>query len=140
MSKKYDVIVIRAGSVGVPTSYFLSEKGLKVLVLDELASSGQGQNKSAIGGIRATHSDPAKIQVCLQSLKIFSDWKKKIGIDIGWKEGGYCFPVYGKKEEIILKSILPIQKNYGLDIDWYDTEGIKKFLPGINEHGLIGET
>ena len=140
MSKKYDVIVIGAGSVGVPTSYFLSEKGLKVLVLDKLASSGQGQNKSAIGGIRATHSDPAKIQVCLQSLKIFSDWKKKIGIDIGWKEGGYCFPVYGKKEEIILKSILPIQKNYGLDIDWYDTEGIKKFVPGINEHGLIGGT
>ena len=89
MSKRFDVIVIGAGSVGAPTAYFLSELGLKVLVLDELASSGQGQNKSAIGGIRATHSDPAKIQVCLQSLKIFSDWKRKIGTDIGWKEGGY---------------------------------------------------
>jgi sarcosine oxidase subunit beta len=140
MKKKYDVIVIGAGSVGAPTAYFLSEKDLKVLVLDELASSGQGQNKSAIGGIRATHSDPAKIQVCLQSIKIFSDWEKKIGMNIGWKKGGYCFPVYRKKEEIILKSILPIQKKYGLDIDWYDADGIKRFVPGINEYGLIGGT
>ena len=140
MSKKYDVIIIGAGSVGVPTAYFLSEKGLKVLVLDKYASSGQGQNKAAIGGVRATHSDPAKIQICLQSIKIFTNWKKKTGTDIGWKEGGYCFPVYRKKEEKILKSILPIQKKHGLDINWYDSNKIKKFIPGINEEGLIGGT
>ena len=89
MSKKYDAIIIGSGSVGTPTAYFLSKAGLKVLVVDELASSGQGQNKAAIGGIRATHSDPAKIQICLQSLDIFSSWKKKTGTDIGWKKGGW---------------------------------------------------
>ena len=94
MSKKYDTIIIGAGSVGVPTAYFLAKHGQKVLVIDELASSGQGQNKAAIGGVRATHSDPAKIQICLQSLEIFSKWKTKTGTDIGWKKGGYCFPVY----------------------------------------------
>jgi len=140
MIKQYDVIVIGAGSVGNPTAYFLSEAGLKVLVIDELASSGQGQNKAAIGGVRATHSDPAKIQICLQSLEIFSGWMKKTGTHIGWKKGGYCFPVYRKKEEKILKSILPIQKKYGLKIDWVDTDKIKNVVPGINEKGLIGGT
>lgn len=140
MNNKYDAIVIGAGSVGAPTAYFLAEKGLNVLVLDELASSGQGQNKAAIGGVRATHSDPAKIEICIQSLKIFSNWKEKTGFDIGWKEGGYCFPVYRNKEEKILKSILPIQKKHGLVIDWYHSEGIKKVVPGINEKGLVGGT
>jgi len=140
MSKKYDAIVIGSGSVGTPTAYFLSKAGLKVLVVDELASSGQGQNKAAIGGIRATHSDPAKIQICLQSLDIFSSWKKKTGTDIGWKKGGYCFPVYRTKEEKILKSILPIQKKHGLVIDWYDSEGMRKVVPGINKNGLLGGT
>ena len=140
MSKRYDTIIIGAGSVGVPTAYFLAKNGQNVLVIDELASSGQGQNKAAIGGVRATHSDPAKIQICLQSLDIFSNWKKKTGTDIGWKKGGYSFPVYRKKEEKILKSILPIQKKYGLKIDWNEPDKIKKIIPGINLNGLIGGT
>ena len=140
MSKKYDTIIIGSGSVGTPTAYFLAKAGQKVLVIDELASSGQGQNKSAIGGVRATHSDPAKIQICLQSLKVFSSWQDKTGTDIGWKKGGYCFPVYRSKEENILKSILPIQKKFGLKIDWYDANKIKKIVPGINENNLIGGT
>jgi len=138
--KKYDTIIIGAGSVGTPTAYFLSKMGQKVLVIEELSSSGQGQNKSAIGGVRATHSDPAKIQICLQSLDIFSNWKEKTGTDIGWKKGGYCFPIFRKKEEKILKSILPIQKKFGLKIDWFNSDKIKRVVPGINEKGLIGGT
>ncbi|MCK4348582.1 MAG: FAD-binding oxidoreductase, partial [Thermoplasmatales archaeon] len=130
MTEKYDIIIIGAGSVGTPTAYFLSEMGHRVLVVDELSSSGQGQNKAAIGGVRATHSDPAKIQICLQSLDIFSNWKDKTGTDIGWKKGGYCFPVFRKKEEEILKSILPIQKKFGLKIDWFGSDKIKSVVPG----------
>jgi sarcosine oxidase subunit beta len=140
MSSKYDAIIIGAGSVGNPTAYFLAEQGMKVLVLEELSSSGQGENKAAIGGVRATHSDPAKIQICLKSLEIFSSWKEKTGTDIGWKKGGYCFPVFREKEEKLLKSILPIQKSYGLTIDWYDQDKIKHIVPGINENKLRGGT
>ena len=138
MTNRYDVIIIGAGSVGLPSAYFLSESGENVLILDELSSSGQGQNKSAIGGVRATHSDPAKIQICLQSLDIFSKWEEKTETNIGWKKGGYCFPVYRQKEENILKSILPIQKKYGLNIEWVDSEKIKEIIPGINKNNLIG--
>ena len=74
--------------MGLPSAYFLSKEGEKVLVIDELSSSGQGQNKSAIGGVRATHSDPAKIQICLQSVEIFSNWLDETNTDIGWKNGG----------------------------------------------------
>ncbi|MFO7676852.1 MAG: FAD-binding oxidoreductase [Thermoplasmatota archaeon] len=140
MKQQYDVIIIGSGSVGTPTAYFCAREGLRVLVVDELASSGQGQNKAAIGGVRATHSHPAKIQICLESLKIFSTWKEVIGTDIGWKEGGYCFPVYRDEEEDLLKSILPIQKQYGLDIDWVDDAGIARVVPGINSKGLYGGT
>jgi len=140
MIKKYDTIIIGSGSVGTPTAYFLAKSGQNVLVIDELASSGQGQNKAAIGGVRATHSDPAKIQICLQSLDIFSKWKNSTGTNIGWKKGGYCFPVYRSKEENILKSILSIQKKAGLIIDWYEATKIKKIVPGINEKELIGGT
>jgi sarcosine oxidase subunit beta len=73
-------------------------------------------------------------------LKIFSRWEETYGYSIGWKKGGYCFPVYREREEATLKSLLPIQKNYGLNIDWIDANGIKKVIPGINTDGLTGGT
>lgn len=140
MGKGYDTIVIGAGSVGVPTALFLTLEGQRVLVVDKNPSVGQGQHKSAIGGIRATHSDPAKILVCIESLRIFDEWEERYGHSIGWKRGGYCFPVYNEREESVLRDLLPVQKSFGLNVDWVDTQGIAEIVPGIVTRGLRGGT
>lgn len=135
-----DVVVIGAGAVGLPSAYFLAQEGMKVTLVDKEPAPGQGSFKAAIGGIRATHSEPAKIALCKDSLKIFSTWKEKTGTEIGWKMGGYCFPIYREQDESLLKGMFPIQHKYGLKIDWLDTDGIKKVIPGINGVGLRGGT
>jgi sarcosine oxidase subunit beta len=136
----YDVIVIGAGSVGVPVALSLAEMGVKSLVLDKNPSPGQGENKKAIGGIRATHSDPGKILTCLMSLEVFSTWQERHGDNIEWLKGGYTFPVYRESEEKALKGILPIQRKYGLNIDFVSPEKIQEVVPGINMEGLRGGT
>jgi sarcosine oxidase subunit beta len=55
---------------------------LRVLTIDSRRSVGQGSNKAAIGGVRATHSDPAKIRTCLRSIEILSTWQARHGDDI----------------------------------------------------------
>ncbi|MCK5205279.1 MAG: FAD-dependent oxidoreductase, partial [Desulfobacterales bacterium] len=72
--KTSEVIIVGAGSVGVPTAMALGELGIKARVIDMHPSPGQGENKHAIGGIRATHSDPGKILTCSRSLEIFTSW------------------------------------------------------------------
>jgi sarcosine oxidase subunit beta len=140
MMSSYDVIIVGAGSIGVPTAMALGGMGAKTLVLDKHPSPGQGENKRAIGGIRATHSDPAKILTCARSLEIFSTWKERYGDDIEWLKGGYTFPVYREIEEKALKGILPIQKKYRLDIDFVGPDKIQELVPGISPEGLIGGT
>ena len=83
----YDVVIAGAGSVGVPLSYYCAKRGLKVLVLDREASWGRGQNRAAIGGIRATFSDPAKIRICTESLGIASRFEEEHGLNIEWRQG-----------------------------------------------------
>jgi sarcosine oxidase subunit beta len=129
-----------AGSVGVPTAMALAELGIKPLVIDMHPSPGQGENKHAIGGIRATHSDPAKILTCRRSLEIFSTWQELHGDNIEWLQGGYVFPVYRQSDEKVLKGLLPIQKKYGLNIDFANPDAIRKIVPGINPEGLRGGT
>jgi len=135
-----DVIIIGAGSVGAPAAFSLAEAGIRALVLDSRPSVGQGSNKAAIGGIRATHSDPAKIRLCLRSIEIFSTWKERYGDDIEWYQGGYLFVAYREQEEKILKDLLAIQKPYGLNIDWLDKDALLEVAPDLNPNDLIGGT
>jgi sarcosine oxidase, subunit beta len=136
----FDVIVVGAGSVGVPSSYYLAERGLKVLAIECCPAPGQGQNKAAIGGIRATHSDPAKIVLCRRSLAEMTTWKERTGVDVGWKPGGYAYPVYDEPLERTLRGLFPIQHKWKLDIDWIDADAMAELVPGIERRGLRGGT
>ncbi|MCK7480486.1 MAG: (2Fe-2S)-binding protein [Candidatus Moduliflexus flocculans] len=67
-STLYDVIVVGAGSVGTPAAMSLAgSRPARSSVLDQCAERRPGLEQGAIGGIRATHSDPAKIRLCLRS-------------------------------------------------------------------------
>jgi len=139
-TKVYDVIIIGSGSVGLPTAVFLAQAGFKPLVVDQFASPGQGSNKAAIGGIRATHSAPSKIHLCLKSIEVFSTWQDTYGDDIEWHEGGYSFVAYRERDERVLKDLLKIQQSYGLDIRWLGRDDLLEVIPDLNPDDLIGGT
>jgi sarcosine oxidase subunit beta len=136
----FDVIIIGSGSIGTPAAFYLSQAGYKVLVVDGAPSVGQGSNKRAIGGVRATHSDPAKIRLSLRSIEILRTWQETYGEDIEWVTGGYNFVAYRPEEEQTLKTLLGKQKSLGLNIDWYDKADLLKIVPGLNPVDLIGGT
>lgn len=136
----FDVVIIGAGSVGTPTAMAMAQAGVNVLVLDQFASEGQGSHKSAIGGIRATHSDPAKIRLCQRSLEIVSTWEETHGHNIEWTTGGYTFVAYREREEKILKDLLNVQHAHGLNINWYDRDDFLKIVPDVTPVELIGGT
>ncbi len=136
----YDVVIIGAGSIGVPAALALTEKKLKVLVIELKTSPGQENNKKAIGGIRATHSDYGKIRISLRSIEIFRTWKEKYSDDIGWIAGGYSFPAYSGEDEKKLKDLMKIQYSFGLNIEWVSAQEYNELVPGINMKDLRGST
>ncbi len=136
----YDVIVVGAGSVGTPLVMSLAGKKVSVLCIDSGGSAGQGNNKCAIGGIRATHGEPAKVRLCLRSLEVFRTWREKHGDDIGWKQGGYTFVAYDRATADLFGEMIPVQQAAGLEIYWKSTDEICELVPGISRKGLLGGT
>jgi sarcosine oxidase subunit beta len=140
MKRIYDAVVIGAGSVGLPAAVKFGEMGLKTLVLDRMPSPAQGQNKTAIGGIRATHSHFSKIKTCQRSIEIFKNWREAHGDDIGWLQGGYTFVAYSEEMARNLKEMVLLQKDFGLNINWLEPGELLELAPGIGREGLHGGT
>jgi len=139
-TRSYDIIVIGAGSVGTPLAMSLASAGLRVLCVDQMASAGQGNNKCAIGGTRATHTEPAKVALALRSLAIFRHWERDHGDDIGWRKGGYMYVAFDDERMELFERNVPAQRQAGLDIRLVSAERIAALAPGINRTGLLGGT
>ena len=140
MHTNFDVIIIGGGSVGTPLALYLAQLGLRVLVVEKNASIGQGSNKTAIGGIRATHSDFTKIHLCQHSLKVFSTWKDKYGDDIEWQQGGYIFLAHSKSDQEKLSNLTKWQVEQGLDIQYLSPLDLVNIVPFLNPTSLLGGT
>lgn len=140
MSDHFDVIVIGAGSIGTTAAYSLAKDGVRTLVIDALKSVGQGSNKAAIGGVRATHSDPAKIRLCMRSIEMLSGWQEQTGDDIEWFRGGYVFTAYREKDAATLKNLIEAQTRLGLNIRWLDRAGLLCVVPDLCTEDLLGGT
>jgi sarcosine oxidase subunit beta len=138
--KNYDVIIIGAGSIGIPAAMYISERKQRVLVLDSEHAPSQQNNKKAIGGVRATHSDFGKISVSQRSIEIFKTWKVVYGDDLGWLSNGYSYPSYTEEDEKKLKDLMQIQLSFGLNIKWVSPQEYNELVPGINMNGLRGST
>jgi len=136
----FDIIIIGAGSIGVPSAYFLAKAGFQVLVIEGLPSVGQASNKHAIGGIRATHSDPAKIHLGKKSIEIFSNWEKQHGDDIEWYKGGYSFVAYDAENAKVLRELTEWQEQHALNISWLEKPELMDIIPNLNQNNLIGGT
>ncbi|HNX37302.1 MAG TPA: FAD-dependent oxidoreductase [Candidatus Cloacimonadota bacterium] len=140
MGKTYDVIIIGAGSIGLPAAYNLAKEKLSVLVIDAEVGPGQENNKKAIGGIRATHSDYGKITICLRSIEILKNWHDVMGDDIGWMSNGYSYPAYTDKDMETLRNLMKVQLGFGLNIKWVSAEEYNEIVPGITMKDLRGST
>lgn len=137
MNKNYDAIIIGGGVIGTATGYYLSKRGLKVLLLEKdfLTAGSTGR---CITGVRQQFSTPATIKASMHSVEIFKHLHEELGMDVEWASSGYMFMAYDEAYASAFKKNIEIQKQYGLDVSYITPKEAKAIVPHLNTDDLLG--
>src|SRR5689334_21408265 len=92
-SVKADVLVIGAGIMGASCAFRLSERGLKVVVLEAQSSPAMGSTGRSAAGVRVQYTEETNIRISWQSIQEYQHFQELYGDDAGYRPIGYLFLV-----------------------------------------------
>lgn len=137
MNNTADAIIIGGGIIGSATGYYLSKKGLKVYLFEKEYLTA-GSTGRCIGGIRQQFSTELSIKVAMESMRKFKAMADELHQDVEFHQGGYLFLAHSEEKKDVYLRLITLQQSMGLDVEYIDTDEIKKIVPGINTTDLMG--
>jgi glycine/D-amino acid oxidase-like deaminating enzyme len=85
-----DVVVIGGGIIGVSTALYLSDKGARVALCEKGQIAGE-QSSRNWGWVRITHRDMREFELSIESLKLWRNLDRTLGIDTGFNQCGILY-------------------------------------------------
>jgi sarcosine oxidase subunit beta len=127
MNPSYDAIVIGAGVIGASIAHNLSQRGLRVLIL-ERQSVGAGATGASSGLVRMHYDIEVDAALAWQSFHFFRNWRERVGGECGFKRTGFLQIVAPDKNEQ-LRGNVEMHKRIGILTDVITAADVKKLAP-----------
>jgi sarcosine oxidase subunit beta len=127
MNRTYDAIVIGAGVMGASIAYNLSERGLKVLIL-ERQSIAVGATGASSGLVRMHYDVEVDSALAWQSFHFFKNWRERIGGECGFTRTGFLQIVKPAMNEQ-LRGNVAMQQRLGILTEVVSAADVKKLAP-----------
>lgn len=127
MNPSYDAIVIGAGVIGASIACNLSQRGLKVLIL-ERQSVGAGATGASSGLVRMHYDVEVDAALAWESFHFFRNWRERIGGECGFKRTGFLQIVIPDKNDQ-LRGNVEMQKRLGILTEVISAAQVKQLAP-----------
>ncbi|MBT5153710.1 MAG: FAD-binding oxidoreductase, partial [Gammaproteobacteria bacterium] len=109
-----DVVIIGAGVIGISTAWFLSKRGISVLVCDKGRVAGE-QSSRNWGWIRQQGRDPAELPIMMDSINTWQSLSKECDDDIGFTRKGVLYVAENDREMAEHEQWMDIANQHQLD-------------------------
>ena len=126
-----DVVVVGGGIIGVSAAFFLSRKGVSV-VLCEKGQIAAEQSSRNWGWCRKMGRDPREIPLIIESLKLWSGMNEMVGSETGFRTTGIMYLCDTEQEEAQRAAWLEHARPYQLDTRMIGSDEIARLLPGAS--------
>ena len=134
MNQTYDAIVIGAGVMGASIAFHLSERGLKVAILERKVTASGATGHSS-GLVRMHYDLAAESELTFKSYQLyFSNWKERVGGDCGFQQTGFL-QIAKREHEDKLRGNVANQQKIGINTSIISVDEVRQLFPDLHaEH------
>jgi len=130
MDRGSDVVIVGAGIVGCATAYFLSRRGVRVVVVERGPVAGE-QSRKNWGFVRQQGRDPAELPVVMEANRLWRGLERELGADVEWVQGGNLALATDEERLARFEAWLPIAREFGLDTRLLRARELQAVIPGL---------
>lgn len=131
--KKYDVVILGGGIIGLSCAYYLTLKNKKIALVEK-NQIGSGASGSCDDMILLQSKKPGKnLELAIESLNLYKGLSKELNYEIGFHNRGGMILIDKKEHLSFMENYVIQQKKYGLDIELIDKKDIKKYHPYVKD-------
>ncbi len=129
MTATADVVVIGAGIVGTSAAFYLSQRGLKVVLVDKrFVAAGATGKSSAI--IRQHYSNPVTAKMAHWGVRVFQNFAEEVGGECGYTKTGFAILV-NERDRRGLEENVALQQSVGINTRVVSAAELAELDPGI---------
>jgi sarcosine oxidase, subunit beta len=138
MRVKADVLIIGAGIMGASCAFRLSERGLKVVVVEAQIAPAMGSTGRSAAGVRVQYTEEVNARLSWESIQEYQHFQDLYGEDAGYRPIGYLFLVPPDRWSEHLESVA-LQESIGAPVKALTVEEAQS-LVAFDTTGIAGTT
>jgi sarcosine oxidase subunit beta len=135
MTQTFDVIVIGAGIMGCSAAFQLTQRGLKVAVLEK-GNIGAGSTGKSSAIIRQHYSNELTARMALYSLRVFQNFAERVGGECGFTQTGFVATVAAKDRAGLVANVM-LQRRVGIQTELLSPASLRELMPGLQTADLV---
>jgi glycine/D-amino acid oxidase-like deaminating enzyme len=125
-----DVVVVGGGIVGCATAYYLSKRGVDV-VLVEKGEIADEQSSRAWGFVRQQGRDPAEMPLMIECNRMWQGLEDELDADIEWVQGGNLALADSEERMGLFRDWLKVAADFGLETRVLSRSELQSTVPGM---------
>jgi len=135
--EKAEVVIIGGGVIGTSIAFHLAQAGVTDVLLIERDELASGSTSKAAGGIRASFSNSANIEIGLRGLESYSAFAGIHDQEIDFRTDGYLYLLTDQPTVDIFAESTALQNHYGVPSRMITPEEAKSISPLIATDGML---
>lgn len=134
-----EVAIIGAGITGMSAAWHLSQRGVRVIVLDRVGV-GAGMTSLQPGGVRTQWAHSETFELAKESQDFYESFVERTGAqkDPGLVHCGYAFVASTSETLDALKATVDLQNSRGINSRMLSTDELEEMVPGLAVDQVVG--